>query len=106
MKKNKVFVNKSLRRIGNNQSYYDINDLSGDIIPIKETKGTKSNLTVEEKLNNLFKINGYIFNINVIIITETREYHTKIAGKVNNHLITLDNDIINIYDIKDIIIKD
>ena len=63
------------------------------------------NLSVYEKIDNLLKRNGYIFNVDVKIITSKKEYDTKIAGKVNNHLITLDNDIINIHDIKDLIIK-
>ena len=106
MKKNKVFVNEIHKRIGNNQSYYDINNLKDEPIVKEDNEEIISELTVEEKLDKLFKINGYVFNVDVIIITKNHEYHTKIAGKVNNHLITLDNDVININDIEDIIIKE
>lgn len=111
MKKNKVFVNKIKKRIGNNQSYYDIGDISNNHIEIKKDyeliNNENESLSVLEKINNLLNRNGYVFNVDVKIITyNNKEYLTRIAGKVNNHLITLDNDIININDIKDIIIKD
>ncbi len=109
MKKNKVFVNKIEKKIGNNQSYYDIKDITNNSYEIdndfKKEIISDDNLSIYEKIDNLFKRNGYIFNVDVKIITNKKEYDTKIAGKMNNHLITLDNDIINISDIKDIIIK-
>ena len=67
----------------------------------------KSTLTtVEEKIRKLFKSSRYIFNINVLIKTDKKDYDTKIAGKVKNSLVTIDNEIIPIVEINDIIIKD
>ena len=60
------------------------------------------NISVDEKIDKLFNTNGYVFSKNVEIVTNDKVYNTKIAGKVNNHIITLDNDIIKISDIKDI----
>ena len=113
MKKNKVFVNKIAKKLGNNQSYFDIKDNNDDYIYVEdkmqnsivEEKVQNNNMTVKEKIDKLLNRNGYVFNVDVKIITYNKEYNTKIAGKVNNHLITLDNDIINISDIKDLIIK-
>ena len=108
MKKNKVFVNKIEKKIGNNQSFYDISDINNKYYEINDNYEKniikESDLTVREKLDDLFKRNGYIFNVDVKLITNKKEYNTKIAGKVNDHIITLDNDIININDIKDIVI--
>ena len=59
-------------------------------------------ISVDEKIDKLFNTNGYVFSKNVEIVTNDKVYNTKIAGKVNNHIITLDNDIIKISDIKDI----
>ncbi len=59
-------------------------------------------ISVDEKIDKLFNTNGYVFSKNVEIATNDKVYNTKIAGKVNNHIITLDNDIIKISDIKDI----
>lgn len=68
---------------------------------IKEDKSS-----VEEKIRKLFKSSRYIFNINVLIKTDKKDYDTKIAGKVKNSLVTVDNDVIPIIEINDIIIKD
>ena len=107
MHKNKIFINKIKKKIGNNQSYTLINNEIKEKELKKTDKKTKlnTNLSIEDKLKELFNRNGYIFNVDVQIITNNQEYDTKIASKVGNHLITLDNDIININDIKDIIIK-
>lgn len=62
--------------------------------------------TVEEKIRRLFKSSRYIFNIGVIIKTDKKDYDTKIAGKMKNSLVTIDNEVIPIVEINDIIIKD
>ena len=97
MKKEKIYVNEIDKRINNNQNYCDVSNITNDNL----TKDNK--LTVDEKLERLFNTNGYIFNVDVEIVTTNKTYNTKIAGKVNNHIITLDNHVINIKDIKDII---
>ena len=96
----KIYVNKITKRINNNQNFCEIQELNNNTTNIKENINNDS--LIKEKLNNLFNINGYIFNKNVEIITKNKKYSTKIAGKVNNYIITLDNDIINISDIMDI----
>ena len=93
MKKNKVFVNKIENKIGNNQSSCEVG----------EENIINDNDIVEDKLNRLFNTNGYIFNIKVKIITNDKTYDTKIASRVGNSIITLDNDVINIDDVKDIV---
>ena len=98
MKKNKVFVNKSKRKIDNNQKYCEVVEEIVDF-----NNDDNSSLSIDDKLQILFNTPGYIFNTNVKIITNDKVYQTKIAGKVNNHLITMDNDIISISSIKDII---
>ena len=95
MKKKKVYVNKINKKIDNNQNYCDVKS--------EEVITNSDKLSVNEKLDKLFNTNGYIFNIDVKIITNNKTYQTKIAGKVGNNIITLDNDIINIDNIKDIV---
>lgn len=73
---------------------------------IAENASNNSLSTVEEKIRKLFKSSRYIFNINVIIKTDKKDYDTKIAGKVKNSLVTIDNEVIPIVEINDIIIKD
>ena len=91
MKNKKVFVNKITDDIGNNQKYTEVEERCYE----KED--------VEDKLNKLFNTNGYIFNTKVKIITKDKVYNTKIASRVGNSLITLDNDVIYIKDINDIV---
>lgn len=91
MKNKKIFVNKITDDIGNNQKYTNVEERCYE----KED--------VEDKLNKLFNTNGYIFNTKVKIITKDRVYNTKIASRVGNSLITLDNDVIYIKDINDIV---
>lgn len=67
---------------------------------------SNSDFTVEDKIRKLFKSSRYVFNINVIIKTDKKVYNTKIAGKIKNSLITVENEIIPIIEINDIIIKD
>lgn len=98
MKKKKIYVHKIDKKMDNNQDYCDVLEKKEEII-----EQDHHELSIDEKLAKLFNTNGYIFNVDVKIITEKQTYNTKIAGKVNNHLITLDNDIININNIKDII---
>ena len=50
-------------------------------------------------INWLSKSGSYIFNKDVIIETKDKKYNTRIAGKLGNRIITLDNDSININDI-------
>lgn len=64
------------------------------------------NFSVEDKIRKLFKSSRYVFNINVLIKTNKKDYDTKIAGKVKNSLVTVDNEVIPIVEIEDIIIKD
>ena len=94
MKKEKIFVNKIAKKINNNQNYCDVK-LSGE--------DYNYNIDIDNKIDELFNSNGYVFNKDVKIIANNRTYQTRIAGKVNNHLITMDNDIIDISSIKDIV---
>ena len=50
-------------------------------------------------INRLNKGSSYIFNRKVIIETRDNRYDTKIAGKIGNRIVTLDNDSISIDDI-------
>lgn len=53
-------------------------------------------------INNISNSGSYVFNKKVVIVTDDKTYETRIAGKLGNRLITLDNDSINIDKIKKI----
>ncbi len=103
-KEKKIYVNKINKKIGNNQNYYDIAfNNEKDCTNAIQNTSQSNELSISKKISELFNTNGYIFNINVKIITDSKTYDTKIAGKVGNYIVTLDNEIIPIDDIKDII---
>lgn len=57
---------------------------------------------VSTTIENLFSSYSYVFNINVLIKTKDNEYKTKIAGKMGDNIITVDNKVIPVSDIQDI----
>lgn len=98
MKKPKIFANKIEKNINNNREIFDS---SKDNLEITKPEIIED-LSVIDKIQNLLNEPGYIFNKEVTIKTTDKEYITHIATIVNNHVITLDNDIINIDDILNI----
>ena len=66
-------------------------------------KDSNKTLTVKEKVTEWIQSNNYIFTTKVKLIFEDKEKAWTKAGVVNNHLITMDNEIIKIDDLKDII---
>ena len=54
---------------------------------------------VQDFLNKISNSGGYVFNKKVVIVTKDKTYDTKIAGKIGNRLVTIDNDSISINDI-------
>lgn len=69
---------------------------------LEETDFDDSDLesyNVIDFINSLSNSGSYVFNKKVVIVTKDNKYDTRIAGKMGNRLITLDNDSININDI-------
>ena len=104
MKKLPRIYHGDIKKIKNNLEMYD--SLEKDIIK-NEQKDKKvnlnfTNLTVKEKIKELINQNSYIFNTKVIFVYNNREEEGKIAGVVNNHIVTMDNKIIKIDDLSDI----
>lgn len=108
MQKPKIFENKIDKLIRNNKEMFDSSKEIIDLINSNESEkinnkvSKEANTNVIDKITNLLNTNGYIFNISVSIKTKDKEYNTHIASVINNHIITLDNDIINIDDVIDI----
>ena len=108
VKKPKVFENQIDKNIRNNKEVFDSSKDEIEIIDTITEKNSNNvnevnnNLSIVDKITQLLNRNGYIFNVKVSIKTKDSEYNTHIASVINNHIITLDNDIINIDDIIDI----
>ncbi len=89
-----------------NRDVYHIPNSENTSKTEKYTDDLNREMSVEEKLKRLFQSRRYIFNIEVEIITKRKNYHTKIAGKVKNSIVTIDGEVIPVIEIEDIIIKD
>ena len=109
-KKPKVFANVINKNIRNNKTVYDsanddsiILERNDSLVIVGDANNSNNNENnVLDKIKELLDREGYIFNVEVLIKTSNKEYKTHIASIINNHIITLDNDIINIDDISDI----
>lgn len=102
----KIFKNDVKKTNSNNRNvYYSLNDKEA-LNRNKDIDNIDNLNKVEEKLKKIFKSSKYVFNIGVIIKTDKKDYDTKIAGKIKNSIITVDNEIIPIIEINDIIVKD
>lgn len=96
MKKPEIFK-PNIGNINNNKkSYYSFIDSRGEVDNFINNEDGEEPI---DFINRLSKSGSYIFNKDVIIETKDKKYSTRIAGKLGNRIITLDNDSININEI-------
>ena len=99
-----IYRNPLDHKIKNNKTVFDsLKDKA--ILSDKERSEINTsynNLTVREKIQELINQNNYIFNTKVSLTINNTEKVCQIAGVVNNHIITMDNEIIKIDEVKDI----
>lgn len=94
-KKPEIFKPEIGRIDNNKKAYYSFLE---DRLDIK-TEKYEENEDVIDFMNKLAKSGSYIFNKDVIIVTKDKKYETRIAGKLGDRIVTLNNDSININDI-------
>ena len=94
-----IFKPESDHRFDNNKKvYYSYLDN----IFIEPKDDLKRNAKLEDPSSVIYRLShggSYIFNKNVIIKTRDKTYRTKIAGTINNRVITLDGNSILLDDI-------
>ena len=97
-----IYANKVDKKIETNKSY-SITKKDDEIKKEKEdVRGIKLGMNINQKIQNIFNSPKYVYKADVIITTKDGKITKKIIGKTNNNLITMDNELINISDIKDI----
>ena len=69
---------------------------------VKEEKINKIELNINQKINAIFSSPNYVYKADVLITTNEGEFIKRIIGKSGNNLITMENELINIDNIKDI----
>ena len=87
-----------------NQKYY-YEKVTNKIKPKEIKKTIDNNLSIEEKINKIFKTKGYAFTIPVEITFSNKTVNTYLALKKNDSIITLDNEVIPISTITSLEIK-
>ena len=89
-----IYKNNFTKKIKNNREVCYLRN--EDVI------STESNISIEEEINNIFSGIGYSYNIPVEIVTNKKVYNTSLVAKTRENVVTLDNEIIAIGDIKSI----
>ncbi len=110
--KPKIFVNKIGKLINNCQKIYyskvATNSIKTDSLH-KESNNSKIDkfirMNINQKISSLMNLPKYLYDIDLVIVTEDDVIETKIIGKNNNNLITVNNTLIPVKDILDISIK-
>ena len=98
-----IFKVSNKKRNKNQKYYYE--KVTNKIKIKKKKKNIDNNLSIEEKINKIFKTKGYAFNIPVTIDFAGKSIDTYLALKKNDSIITLDNEVIPISTITRLEIK-
>ncbi|MBE6161225.1 MAG: hypothetical protein E7158_03295 [Firmicutes bacterium] len=87
----KVYANKIDKELNNDQKvFYSSTSYKNDI------------RSINKKINDIFSSPNFVYKKNVRIITTNGTINKTIVGINNNNLLTMDNEVISISDIKDI----
>lgn len=93
----KIYQNNSAKKIKNNKEIcYLRNEKQNSY------KEGENDLSTKEIINEIFSGIGYSYNIPVKIITDQKIYTTSLIAKTKEKVVTLDNEVIAIKDIKSI----
>lgn len=96
----KIFVNKIDKKIDNNKEvYYSYLDKSNEV---EDNKIYLNEYELQQKINNLFRSNDFIYKKKLYIKTNKCEKEYIIISKSYDYLLTLSGEKIYIKDIIDI----
>jgi len=106
----KMYRNRIEKEITNNEKIFStmFNNVNHTFEKEEDRKikiDNRNNLTVEQKIANIFKSPNYIYKIDVVIVSDTGKQSKRIVGKTKTNLITMDNEYIPINTIRDIYIE-
>ncbi len=97
-----IFASKVDKKAGNNEDvYYSSHETREDT---RQEKASDFR-NVNQKINDIFNSPNYIYKADVIIKTNSGEVTKRIVGKNATHLITIENELIPLTEIKDIRMK-
>lgn len=88
-----VYANKIDKEINNTQEVYYEN---------RGSLTNKDNRSVKRKINDIFTSPNFVYKKDVKIVTDKGILYKTIVGINNNHILTMDNEVVNIDEIIDI----
>lgn len=100
-----IYANKIDKKLTNNESvYYSSSNINENrtVSPLADEPKKFDGLNINQKINNIFNSNKYVYKADVIITTNEGKMIKKIIGQNNTHLITIENELIPISNILDI----
>ena len=101
-----IFANKIDKNMTNNEKVYYSNSKNKDelekIDDQSKHKNIKQDLNINQKINNIFNSNKYVYKADVLIKTKNETLTKKSIGQNATHLITMENELIPTSDIVDI----
>ena len=98
----RMYHNKIDKDLNNNERVFST--LDSNNIYTNSFINNRNNLTVEQKIVNIFNSPNYIYKIDVTVVTDSGIQNKRIVGKTKTNLITMDNEYIPISTIRDIYI--
>ena len=99
-----IYANKIDKKFSNNESVY-YSDSRSERNTVSKTDDSSHNvngLNINQKINNIFNSNQYVYKADVVITTKEGKVVKKIIGQNKTHLITIENELIPISNILDI----
>ena len=94
-----IFAGKVDKKTGNNEDvYYSSHEVRESVQQGK----INDSRNVNQKINDIFNSPNYIYKADVIIKTNSGEITKRIVGRNATHLITIENELIPLTEIKDI----
>lgn len=100
-----IFANKIDKKLENNKNccVTKSEELS---ISKDDTRSAEIGLNINQKIQNIFNSSRYVYKADVLITTNEGKYEKRIIGKNGDNLITIENELISIGNIKDIEFKE
>lgn len=97
-----IFHNKIDKKLENNKSVFYSRESESRTQKENNEYSKENKLNIYQKINQIFSSPNYVYKADVFIKLKDKEITTKIIGRNENFLITMDNQLIPITDIIDI----
>ena len=98
----KMYQNKINKKILNSKKVYSTLEERNNIKETKDEFIRYSNISIDQKIDNIFSSVDYVYKADVTIVTDKETIQKRIVARNKNNLITIDNEYIPISIIRDI----